>query len=123
MPVNFPEKPGGSEEFNFESWQPWSGTDFARHTYTFTLSAKLWGDADNLQRQLSATRPIVPEGLGLAELRFLERLAFAFLQMKDRVPVPGFVKNATIVAAGRRWSIFEARYEIVRRAIESVEGN
>lgn len=106
----------------FDSWQPWTGAAFVSHTYTLTLSTKLWGDAENMKRQLFAPRPIVPEGLGLAELHFLERVAFAFLQMKDRAPIPGFIKGMTIIAAGRRWSIFEARYEIVRRAIESLGG-
>lgn len=111
------------DESNFESWQPWTGGDFARHTYALTASEKLWGNLENLQRQLAAPSPVIPEGLRISELRFLEKIALAAMQMGDRAPIPGLPKGKVVTAGGERWTVAEARCEIVRRAIQFLGEN
>jgi hypothetical protein len=113
------------DEFDFDSWPQWTLSESYSRTRAMTraisFSKKLWGDEGNLKRQLSAPSPAIPEGLGIEELRFLERAAAMVLKMGDRIPVtlwtPG---HGEIFVGGQRWTLNEARYEIVRRAIESL---
>ena len=87
-----------------------------------TLGAALWG---NLQRQLSAPYPEIPSGFELADFRHLLRSAQAILRLSGDprfVTLGPFVRSwATISVGGQRFTEWEARCEIVRRAIEYLE--
>jgi hypothetical protein len=86
------------------------------------LGRALWGD---LQRQLSAPYPAIPSGFDLTDFRDLLRSAqtiaksigdprFAFLG--------SFARYSTTISIGtQRFTEWEARCEIVRRAIEFLE--
>lgn len=79
------------------------------------LGNTLWGDTETMKRQLLATSPEIPAGIGLPELRALERLARLGLRYSNRAP------RAFVWIGGRSLTIWEARYVIVRRAIDFLE--
>jgi hypothetical protein len=92
-----------------------------------TLAARLFGfTVDDLQRQLLASSPEIPPGFGLDDFRRLQyraRLLVASLQQKGpRFSwLPGALDE--IISVGdRRFTLLEARYEVVRRAVEHLEG-
>lgn len=99
--------------------RPWTYSDFQRESGALAravpLSAELWGHPETMRRQLSAAFPEIPAGLGLPELRVLERLTHLGLRYSDRAP------KAFVWIGGRSLTLWEARYEIVRRAIDFLE--
>jgi hypothetical protein len=102
--------------------RPWTRSDFENADREGTalaqalwLSNKLWGDHETVKCQLLAASPEIPAGMGLPELRALERLARLGLRHGDRAP------KAFVWVDGRSLTIWEARYEIVRRAIDFLE--
>ncbi len=105
---------------------PWTYSDFQRESGALAralpLSAELWGDPETLRRRLLAAFPEVPAGLGLPELRVLERLARLGLRFGDRRAAQRIPKGSMVIINGRPFTLWEARYEIVRRAIEFLEG-
>lgn len=107
------------EFFAQHPMRPWTHSDFQREggalARALPLSAELWGDPETLRRGLLAAFPEIPVGLGLPELRVLERLARLGLRFGDRRAEPMVIIN------GRSFTVWEARYEIVRRAIEFLE--
>lgn len=83
------------------------------------LGKTLWGDVGRMTRQLLATSPEIPAGLGLPELRMLEGMLVYF---GDSWPSsPGIPKGAAIVVSGSSYTIWQARYKIVLRAIDFLE--
>lgn len=92
---------------------------------TAALGAKLWGMApDHLQRQLLGSSPAMPAGFCLDDYRNLQRLAEMALHdftMRGRQhPLVPF--GAKVILAGtQRYTVLEARCEIVRRVIERLE--
>ena len=102
--------------------RPWTRSDFENAHREGTALAdalwlrnRFWGDAETMSRQLLAASPEIPAGMGLSELRALERLARLGLRYSDRAP------KAFVWIGGRSLAIWEARYEIVRRAIDFLE--
>jgi hypothetical protein len=90
-----------------------------------TLGAALWGrTSEDLRRQLLASHPEIPPGVGLADLRKLLQVtaqaASAVLLIQQRYGLsPG---AAPVVTAGTQsFNLWEARHEIVRRAIDHLE--
>ena len=102
-----------------DSLSPWRRSDMGRELKVMELSAELWGDPDHLTRQLLAASPEIPPGLdhqGLCTLLGIARIGIIF---GDRIPTRGTPAGTQIIIGFRRFTIHEARYEIVRRAIKS----
>ena len=104
-----------------DSLGPWRAGDSAEVQDALALSSKLWGDPENLKRQLLAPSPEIPPVLDLKGLRTL--LAFAGLGVRfgNWMPTPGIPERTRIIVGGRQFTVHEAQYEIVRRAIDSTE--
>jgi hypothetical protein len=110
------------EFFAQHSMRTWKRSDFENalpSAPAFWLCAKLWGDVERMTRQLLANRPEIPTGLGLPELRALERMLVYFGRAWPATP--GIPKDSVIIAGGLSYTMWQARYEIVRRAIEFLE--
>ncbi len=102
--------------------RPWKSSDFQGASPSappLWLSARLWGDAGRMTHQLLADSPEIPTGLALPELRTLERLLVHF--GGGWPATPGIPKESVIMIGGLSYTMWEARYEIVRRAIEFLE--
>jgi len=104
-----------------DSLRPWRRDDLDKDLEALALSAKLWGDPEHLRRQLSAATPKVPAGLdhrGLCTLLGVALLGIKFGGVTAIAAVT-FPQGTQIIAGGRRFTVHEARYEIVVRAIKS----
>lgn len=115
------------EFFAQHPMHPWTRSNFENAHQEGTalaqalwLSNKLWGDHETMKHQLLATSPEIPAGIGLLELRALERMARLGLRYSDTQYSPRAPK-AFVWIGERSLTIWEARYEIVRRAIDSLE--
>jgi hypothetical protein len=93
----------------------------------FTLGAALWGrTSDDLQRQLLAAHPEIPSGIGLTDLRELlrsvETMLATFRDEKNALAsISVALSSPTIAIGAQRFTMWEARCEIVRRAIKYLE--
>lgn len=93
-----------------------------------TLGISLWGRTlDDLHRQLLAPSPEIPSGFELADFRELQRSA---QEISAGLGDPRFASlsqshlafsSQTILVGIQRFTAWEARCEIVRRAIEYLE--
>jgi hypothetical protein len=100
----------------------------ARFRRRATLAAALWGNtSEDLQHQLSAPYPEIPFGFELADFRELQR---SVQTISSRLSDPRYswlssvvAPPYTIVVGTERFTAWEARCEIVRRAIEYLENN
>src|SRR5260370_15530979 len=106
-----------------DSLRPWQDGDLEDARDALWLSSKLWGDLENLKRQLLTSSPEIPVGLRLQGLRSLLGIAILGLKFGDQMPVPGIPTGTRIVVGGQQFSLHEARYEIVRRSIVAMEGS
>ena len=93
---------------------------------TIALGLKLWGrTAEELQRQLLASRPAIPAGFALSDFRRLlqNTQALAAVSSQARfnwLPRSAFFSPAIFVGT-TRFTTWEAGCEVVRRAIEYLE--
>jgi hypothetical protein len=90
------------------------------------VGRRLWGRTSaDLQRQLLERRPEIPSGVELADLRDLQAWVQEFVDALSDPKRPwllGFARSTPVIAAGdRRFTEWEARLEVVRRAIEYFE--
>jgi hypothetical protein len=115
------------EEFDsLAQWQPF-GREDAMQTLgrRAALANALWGrTAHDLQRQLLARYPKIPASFDLADLRDLQRSALAISASWGS---PKFAwmspfSSPDIFVGAQRFTAWEARCEIVRRAIEYLDG-
>lgn len=88
-----------------------------------TLAAALWGrTSDDLRRQLIASTPEIPSGFDLADFRALERsvqMISARLSDQRFSWLSPRASSSPIISVGaRRFTLWEARCEVVRRAIK-----
>lgn len=91
-----------------------------------TLAMALWGRTPgDLQRQLLAPSPEIPSGFDLTDLRELQRSAE---KISAGMGEPQYARlsrltfsSQTIFVGAQRFTAWEARCEIVRRAIEYLE--
>jgi hypothetical protein len=97
----------------------------ARLRRCIALGIKLWGrTSDDLQRQLLSPYPEIPSGFDLEDFRELQRSAQIISQnLGDprNVWLSRSISSATIFIGTQRFTAWEARCEIVRRAIEYLE--
>jgi len=90
------------------------------------LGVALWGRTPaDLERQLLAAQPEIPYGLGLDELRKLQRSAQGLVNaLKDsrRQWLLSVARPSAVISVNnQRFTEWEARLEIVRRAIDRFE--
>ena len=92
-----------------------------------TLGAALWGRTpDDLQRQLQAPHPEIPSSIGLTDLQELLRnvevmLAAFHDEEKALASISNALSSPTITIGAQQFTMWEARCEIVRRAIKYLE--
>ena len=93
----------------------------------FTLGAALWGRiSDDLQRQLQAPHPEIPPSISLPDLRELLRsveiMLAAFHDEKSALASISIALSSPTISIGQQqFTAWEARCEIVRRAIKYLE--
>jgi hypothetical protein len=113
------QRPFGTEDAKNED---------ARWRRCATLGTVLFGrNSGDLQRQLLASHPEIPSGYDVADFRdllqHLEMVSDAMSNPRKTWLSPlAFVASATLSVGSRRFTFWEARCEIVRRAIEYLEG-
>jgi hypothetical protein len=121
------------DEFEFDSLvgsQPFGTQDASRFDLNLrrnaALGLALWGKTpEDLRHQLLVPHPEIPAGFNLTDFRELHRYAQA-LAAHTVGPrsswLPPVATYSPIVEAGtERFNLWEARSEIVRRAIEYLE--
>jgi len=91
-----------------------------------SLATTLWGKTpDDLQRQLLARSPAIPSGFDLADFRDLlrttEQLLAAMKSPRNDLMFRMAAASQTIVIGTQRYTEWEARSEIIRRAIRYLE--
>lgn len=98
----------------------------AQLRHNIALGIALWGRTpEDLKRQLLAPYPEIPANFDLADLRELQRSAWIIakaLEDSRNVQLSRLaLSSATVVVGTQRFTAWEARCEIVRRAIEHLE--
>lgn len=98
-------------------------TDAVRCT---TLGVAIWSrTSDDLQRQLNAPYPEIPPGCDVADLRRLQQSAQNFAKAlanpRNSWLSAGAPASPNIFVGTQRLTAWEARCEVVRRAIEYFE--
>jgi hypothetical protein len=103
------------------------GTEEARQAEAqqrrcMTLGIALWGKTPaDLQRQLLAPHPEIPSGFNMDDFRKLLQIARP-LSVASGNPrfawLPRSVLSSPVFVGTKSFTTWEARYEIVRRAIE-----
>jgi hypothetical protein len=92
-----------------------------------TLGVALWGKtSEDAQRQLLPSRPEIPAGFALADFRKLlqwtAKMATAVLALQRmRGVAPSVLPSPAVFMGSQRLTLWEARCEIVRRAVEYLE--
>ena len=92
-----------------------------------TLAVALWGRTpEDLRRRLLVLSPEIPAGFDLEDFRELQRSAQLISSVLGdpryawMPPLSGTPAN--IVVGSQRFTMWEARFEILQRAIEYLEG-
>ena len=116
------------QEFDSLFQRPFTSKDAmradARLRHNASLALALWGRTpDDLQRQLLAPHPEIPSGFNLANLRELLRSAHLISDVMNN-PRFGWVSpsnSSAMFVGSQRFTVWEARCEVVRRAIAHLE--
>ena len=117
----------GSRPFGTTDAFRWDAHSRRQTRLALTLGAALWGRTPgDLRRQLAAPHPDVPSGFDLADFRDLLQLAAqmssAVLRLQElRGLSPSVLPPPVVVVGAQGFTEWEARCEIVRRAIEYLE--
>jgi hypothetical protein len=110
--------------------RPFGSVDAMRAEAQFrrcaTLASALFGrTSEDLQRQLLASYPEIPSGFDLADFRKLHQhlqMVLNDLSNSRTHWLSRFASfSAAIAVGGQRYTMWEARCEVVRRAIEHLE--
>lgn len=116
-----------SRPFTSKDAERWDAEVRCNMKLVATLGSALWGTtAEFMQRQLLASHPELPSGFELAEFRQLLRWtaqmnhAVSFAQ-KIRGLSPAVLSAPAVFIGSQSLTLWEARYEIVRRAVEFLE--
>lgn len=100
---------GNAEDLSW--WSAFAGAN----PDVLALSVQLWGDDENLRRQLLAPSPTIPDGLNvLSHLKALERITESIVNERRRI---GQRDDPAVPVCGIILTQHEARLEVVRRAI------
>lgn len=100
-------------------WPEWRRDNFTEFQRTTALGAQLWGSGkiENLKRQLELPSPEIPLGVGKQELLALQKHASMMLADNHRWRPE---LNAVITVGSGQFTVAEAMYEIVRRALAAL---
>jgi hypothetical protein len=124
------------EEFDaLTKWRPFGTEDAIRWYAQFrgdtglgtTLGSALWGrTSEDLQRQLLAPHPEIPSGFDLSDFRKLlqwtAQMSSAVLAIhRMRGLSPAVLPPPAVFVGTQGLTVWEARCEIVRRAIDYLE--
>lgn len=124
------------QEFDALFHRPFGKADFQRADAQWgrsaMLASALFGRTpEDLRRQLVASHPQIPSGFELADFRYLEQHVQTISglvlsgssnpRMASLSPWLTRFASATITIGGQRYTVWEARCEIVRRAIEYLQ--
>lgn len=124
------------QEFDALFQRPFRKADFQRADAQWgrsaTLASALFGRTpEDLRRQLVASHPQIPSGFDLADFRDLEqhvRTISGLVLSGSSNPRMAWLSpwltqfaSATVMTGGQRYTVWEARCEIVRRAIAYLE--
>jgi hypothetical protein len=110
------------ERFEFvNDWAGWRRDNFADFQRALGLGAQLWGHGkiENLKRQLELPSPEIPPGAGKEALVALEKHARMMVASANHRWAPKYLTNVVTVGANE-FTVAEAMYEIVRRAITAL---
>jgi len=115
-----------SQPFGTRDVAHWEAEQRANTGLVMTLGVALWGKtSEDVQRQLLASHPEIPAGFALADFRKLlqwtAKLASAVLALHRMRGVPPSIPSPTVFVGSQGLTLWEARCEIVRRAIEYLE--
>jgi len=116
-----------SRPFGAADMAHWEAEQRANMGLVMTLGVALWGKtSEDAQHQLLAPHPEVPAGFDLADFRRLlqctAKMASAVLALQRMRGVPPSILPFPAVFVGSQGlPLWEARCEIVRRAIEYLE--
>jgi hypothetical protein len=93
---------------------------------SIALGLALWGrTSEQLQGQLLAQHPKIPAGFELSDFRKLERHVRALAAVSSEARFAWLPRSAlfspSIFVGTQRFTVWEARCEVVRRAIEYLE--
>jgi hypothetical protein len=123
------------EFFAFMNSRPWGTGDApqweaqlrSNAKLVMTLGPALWGRTpEDLQRRLLASHPDIPPGFDLADLRELLQWAAQLnsvlvLFQRMRGLAPSVLSSPPVYVGTQGLTVWEARCEIVRRAIDYLE--
>jgi hypothetical protein len=116
-----------SRPFSMGDVVHWEAELRANTSLAMTLGVALWGKtSEDVQRQLLASHPEIPAGFDLADFRKLlqwtAKMASAVLALQRiRAVPPSILPPPTVFVGSQGLTLWEARCEIVRRAIEYLE--
>lgn len=105
----------------------WEAELRAHTRLVMTLGDALWGrTSEDAQRQLLTPHPEIPAGFDLADFRKLlqwtTKMASTVLELQRMRGVPpSALSSPTVFVAPQSFTLWEARCEIVRRAIGYLE--
>lgn len=112
---------------DFDSLRPFRTEDAARMNATWgrstVLATALWGrTSEDLRRQLLAPHPEIPPGFDLADFHHLQQITET-LSASSETPRLAWLSHlnassATVMVGTQQLTTWEARFEIVRRAIQ-----
>ena len=102
-------------------WPEWRRESVAEFERIAALGAQLWGGGriEGIQRQLELRSPEIPPGAGKQELLALEQRGRMMLASANDRWAPNHLTKVVTVGA-EQFSVAEAMYEIVRRAIAAL---
>jgi hypothetical protein len=105
-------------------FRPYGRENAKRAERCTRLALALWGGTtDDLRRQLLAPSPELPPGFDLVDFRQL-MLRIALVGLNNPRNAWAFPSPPpTILVGSQRFTLWEARYEIIRRAIEYLESH
>jgi hypothetical protein len=127
------EAPMDEHDFDaLREWRSFKSSDVRRVERLGMFALGLWGRTlEDLHRQLAADHPALPPGCDLADLRRLFGQAQSVLAVytketmdhNTRIFVDRFLRPHDVIVVGtQRFTPWEARCEVARRAIVWLEG-
>jgi hypothetical protein len=117
----------GDDLDSFAGWRPYRVEDAiredARMRRSMSLGMALWGrTAEDLQRQLNAPHPEIPSGFDLHDFGELQRRVEMVARSLSNPRILRLARSVASSATFAALTTWDARLEIVRRAVEYLEG-
>ena len=106
------------ERFEFiNDWSKWRREYMVEWPRVFALGEQLWGggEIEGLQRQLARPSPEIPRDLDKDDLLALQKYL-----LTNKNPLMGRLAARVVTVGGEQFTLAEAMYEIVRRALAAL---